>query len=127
VVTDRHRLRQVLVQILDNAVKYSPASTTVTVTTRVLTEGDTGWGEVTVTDQGPGIPAEHLERIFEPYQRVDSSTPKGRIVSGLGLGLAIAQGLVERMRGSISVKSEVGKGSTFAVRMPLSGPGERAG
>jgi signal transduction histidine kinase len=122
VVTDRHRLRQVLVQLLDNAVKYSPERSTVTVTTRVLTEGDGGWGEVSVTDQGPGIPQEHLQTIFKPYERIGSSAPEGRTVSGLGLGLAIAQSLVERMRGTISVKSEVGKGSTFAVRMPLSGP-----
>jgi sigma-B regulation protein RsbU (phosphoserine phosphatase) len=122
VVTDRHRLRQVLVQLLDNAVKYSPARTTVTVTTRVQAEGDQDWGEVTVTDQGPGIPAQHLQTIFKPYQRIDSSAPGGRTVSGLGLGLAIAQSLVERMGGSIIVKSEVGKGSSFAVRMPLSGP-----
>jgi signal transduction histidine kinase len=120
VVTDRHRLRQVLVQLLDNAIKYSPEGSTVTVSARAVTDDDRDWGEVKVEDQGPGIAPENLETIFRPYERVGRAAPESRVVSGLGLGLAIAKDLVQRMGGSISVESEVGKGSSFAVRMPLS-------
>jgi signal transduction histidine kinase len=124
VVIDRHRLRQVLVQLLDNAVKYSPEHSTVTVSTRAVDEGNRGWAEVTVTDQGPGIAAQHLETIFRPYQRLDSSPASGRKPGGLGLGLAIAQGLVEQMGGRISVTSEFGHGSAFTVTIPLRDPSE---
>jgi signal transduction histidine kinase len=126
VVTDRHRLRQVLIQLLDNAIKYSPEGSTVWVSTRLVSEGEHVRGEVKVKDQGSGIPPENLETIFKPYERLETTAPEGRIVSGLGLGLAIAKDLVQRMGGTITVESEVGKGSTFAVRMPLSRSGHEA-
>jgi signal transduction histidine kinase len=119
VLTDRHRLRQVLVQLLDNAVKYSPDGSTITVKTGVVSGDDRTWGEVAISDQGRGIAAEKIETIFHPYERVLQAQGTERSAGGLGLGLSIARGLVQQMGGVITVDSEPGKGSTFAVRMPL--------
>jgi PAS domain S-box-containing protein len=106
---DRDKLRQVLSALLDNAVKFSPYGGTVTVAARRT--GDAV--EVTVEDEGVGIPQSEQERIFRKFYR------GGETSSGTGLGLFIAQGLVKAMGGDITVQSEEGKGSQFTFDLPL--------
>jgi len=105
---DAFRVRQVLINLLGNAIKFT-ARGKVTLAAR--------WhsGELVceVRDTGPGIPAESLERIFQPFQRAPGVT-----AAGTGLGLSITRKLVELMGGSISARSETGKGSVFEVRLP---------
>lgn len=105
-------LFQVLVNLTDNAVKYCREGGRVLVD--AVPEGER-W-RLRVSDEGPGIPAEHLPRLFERFYRVDAS--RSRENGGTGLGLAIVKHLVERMRGEVGVESEVGKGSTFSVLLP---------
>lgn len=103
------RLRQVLVQLLDNAVKHAPRQTEVVVSAEADGEGVA----IRVSDQGPGVPADKAEAIFEPYTRLGSET-----TPGMGLGLAIARGLVERMGGSLRLDGEAAGGATFVLRLP---------
>jgi len=109
---DEHKLRQVLVNLVDNAVKYSPDGGRVELRVR---NGD-GSCEIDVVDQGLGIPPSERERIFEKFYRVDPQQTHG--VGGSGLGLYICRELVERMDGRLSVESEPGKGSRFRVELP---------
>lgn len=116
---DGRSIRQVLDNLLDNAVKYSPEGTTVTIRLqRRRREVLLG-----VVDEGRGIPPEHLERVFERMYRVESE-PGSERVGGLGLGLAIAKGLVEAHGGRIWMESEPGKGSTCWFTLPLSAEGK---
>jgi signal transduction histidine kinase len=115
VTGDQPRLRQVLVNLLGNAVKFTPEGGTVTVTTAARDVGGASWGEVRVSDTGPGIPAAEHAAVFEPYYR-SASTVRA---PGVGLGLAISHALMTRMGGSLAVESTVGAGSTFVVRCPV--------
>jgi signal transduction histidine kinase len=110
---DPDRLIQVLTNLLNNGVKYSPPNSTVSIST-VAGEKEV---RVVVRDEGVGIPDEYFDRIFEPYARVES--PHGRTVSGTGLGLPIVRQIVEMHGGSVWVESEVGHGSTFIVSLPI--------
>ena len=106
---DRDKLRQILVALVDNALKFSPEGGTVTVGARRTADGV----EVSVEDEGIGIPQTEQDWIFRKFYRGgDAST-------GTGLGLFIAQGLVSAMGGRISVHSEEGKGSQFSVELPV--------
>jgi signal transduction histidine kinase len=107
---DPEKLRQVLDQLLSNAIKYSPAGGTVTVAAR--RRGDTV--EVSVSDEGAGIPASERERIFSKFYKSGDGQARGT-----GLGLFIAQGLVREMGGHMWVDSEEGRGSRFAFELPL--------
>ena len=109
---DRSLLRRLLVNLLDNAIRESPAGATVRLAARAA--GPDAVFEV--ADEGPGIPAEHRERIFDRFFRVDES--RAREAGGAGLGLAIARWAVEAHGGRIEVDSSVGKGSTFRVVLP---------
>jgi two-component system, OmpR family, sensor histidine kinase MtrB len=110
---DLARLGQVVNNLLTNAVRYSPAGSEVRVTARAVGNQEL---EIRVSDQGIGIPADERERIFEKFYRgKDGATHS---VRGTGLGLAVAQMLVEAHLGQIRVESEVGRGSTFIVRLP---------
>jgi signal transduction histidine kinase len=113
VVGDRDAIKQVLLILLDNALKYTPAGGTITigaaVTDRVVA--------LRVRDTGPGIAPAALPHIFERFYRSDEA----RTGSGAGLGLAIAKELIEAQHGEITVKSELGKGSTFIATLPLAG------
>ena len=109
---DREKLGQVLTNLLDNAVKFSPNGGTVT----VEAHRRAGRVEVRVVDEGQGIPEDERERIFSKFHRTDSS-PRGP--SGAGLGLFIARGLVRAMGGRIWVDSAEGGGSSFAFELPL--------
>jgi two-component system phosphate regulon sensor histidine kinase PhoR len=109
---DGEKLTQVLLNLLDNAVKYTPDGGSV--------EVEVGRDEesfvLQVTDTGVGIPASDLQRIFERFYRVDRA--RSRDLGGTGLGLSIVKHIVEAHRGRVTVTSRVGKGSTFTVRLP---------
>lgn len=111
---DRIRLAQVLDNLVVNAVRHTPAGGTVTLSAALLAPDTV---ELTVTDTGEGIPAAHLEHIFERFYRVDSARDRSR--GGSGVGLAICRALVHAHRGSIhAVSTGTGHGSTFVVRLP---------
>ncbi|CAN5408113.1 HAMP domain-containing sensor histidine kinase [soil metagenome] len=114
VLADQPGLTQVLSILLDNAIKYSPPKTTITITGGA--RGKDGY--ITVSDEGPGIGAEDLPHIFDRFYRADASRTSQQ-VSGHGLGLALAQKIVEQSGGAIEVKSKPGKGAKFTVRFPL--------
>jgi PAS domain S-box-containing protein len=109
---DRNRLQQVLVNLLDNAVKYSPNGGHVS----AKVESTPDAVRISVADQGLGIPAAEQHRVFEKFYRLD--TELSRAGGGTGLGLYITRELVRRMGGTVSVESEPGVGSTFTVELP---------
>ena len=108
---DPRALEHVLSNLVDNAVKYCPSGSRVVVS--AVREDDRV--RLVVSDTGPGIPAEHLPRLFERFYRVDAG--RSRELGGTGLGLSIVKHMVEAMRGAVSVDSQVGKGSTFTVSL----------
>ena len=110
---DENKLRQVLVNLVDNAVKYSPDGGRVELRVRSAN----GSCLIEVADEGLGIPPEERERIFEKFYRLDPQQTQG--IGGSGLGLYISRELVERMDGRLRVESEPGKGSRFTVELPL--------
>jgi signal transduction histidine kinase len=107
------RIRQILVNLLTNAHEYTPEGASIGVAARAV--GDEV--EISVSDNGPGIPPDQLERIFERFTRGDAGLTQR--VGGTGLGLAISKSLVELHGGSIGAESTVGQGSTFHVRLPV--------
>jgi len=113
VLGDRLQLEQALVNLLDNAVKFNRPGG------EVLVEVARANGDrvrITITDTGIGIPHDDLPRIFERFYRVDKA--RSREVGGTGLGLSIVKHIVERTKGTVSVESQLGKGSTFTVVLP---------
>jgi two-component system, OmpR family, sensor histidine kinase SenX3 len=114
VLGDEDLLVNALRNLLENAVAYSPERTRVVVTTTRVT-GDVA--EVSVADQGIGIPQRDLERIFERFYRVDPA--RSRATGGTGLGLAIVKHITAAHGGKVTVWSKVGEGSTFALRLPI--------
>ena len=115
VKADRDRIRQVLINLLDNAVKFTPEEGRISLEVRLNAER-TGV-ELHVKDQGIGIPSSDLPRIFERFYRVDKA--RSREQGGTGLGLAIVKHIVEAHRGHVSVRSTLGQGSDFCVTLPL--------
>jgi len=113
---DRGRLAQIVGNYLSNAVRYSPAGSTVRVTARRAG----AQVELAVRDQGSGLTAEQRARVFERFYRIDPS--RTRTLGGSGIGLAIARALAEAMGGSVRAESDgPGTGSTFLVTLPGSG------
>lgn len=110
---DEQRIIQALGNMLDNAIKYSPEGSKIELDCRIKQ----GFLEISVSDQGPGISAEHLPRLFERFYRVDKS--RSRELGGTGLGLAIAKHIVELHGGTVGVESEMGRGSRFWLALPL--------
>lgn len=119
-LADRVRLRQVLTNVLDNAVRYSPVETPVEVT--IDRDGDDVL--VGVKDRGPGIPRDKQDAIFERFHRLED--PLRMQTGGVGLGLFIARRLTEAMHGKLTVHSRLGEGSTFTVRLPSAEPTQGA-
>ena len=116
---DSNQLRQVLGNLVDNAVKYSPEGGEV----RVRIEGDGRSVRFSVTDDGLGIPSGEQRRIFEKFYRLDPNMTRG--IGGTGLGLYISRELVRRLDGRIWVESREGEGSTFHVELPAEAPARR--
>jgi two-component system phosphate regulon sensor histidine kinase PhoR len=104
----------VLLNLVDNAIKYGGPNVCVTVG---ASRKNQGLAQIHVSDNGPGIAAEHRERIFERFYRVDRA--RSREQGGTGLGLAIVKHIVQSHGGEVWVKSEVGQGSTFYLTLPL--------
>jgi two-component system phosphate regulon sensor histidine kinase PhoR len=114
VTADPDRLRQVVANLIDNAVKYSPDGGEISV--RVTSEGEAG--AIEITDRGLGIPDDEHDRIFEKFYRLDPAMTNG--VGGSGLGLYISRSLVRQMGGELDVQSTHRVGSTFRITLPLS-------
>jgi signal transduction histidine kinase len=112
VETDRGRVQQVLTNLLDNAIKYSPDGGGVSV---VLSDGS-GTAEVTVADEGLGVPEDDRDQIFERFYRVDPELTRG--VGGSGLGLYICRELVQALGGTIRFEPNEPRGSRFVVSLP---------
>ena len=112
---DRDRIRQVLVNLLTNANEYCPEGANIGVKARRV-DADV---EIEVIDDGPGIPAQQLEHIFERFTRGDAGETQR--VGGTGLGLAISKSLVELHGGRIEAESTAGGGATFRIRLPAIG------
>ena len=108
---DREKLTQVVINLLNNAIKFTPRSGEIRIKARELN----GQVEVKVSDTGIGIPPEDLDSVFDKFYQVDSTLT--REAGGTGLGLAICKGIIEAHRGRIWAESELGKGSTFVFRL----------
>lgn len=117
VMGHRIRLEQAFVNLIDNAVKFNRTGGEVRIETALTEDGHV---QITISDTGIGIPSEDLPRIFERFYRVDKA--RSREVGGTGLGLSIVKHVIERMNGTITVESQLGKGSRFTVLLPLEGP-----
>ena len=109
VAVDADRIRQVMSNLLGNAIKFTPAGGTIRVSARQ--QGDAVI--VSIVDTGPGIPPEHLSKVFDRFWKGQGATR-----TGSGLGLSIAKGIVEAHGGTIWAESELGKGSSFAFTLP---------
>ena len=114
VMGSKDGLAQLSTILLDNAIKYSPVGSTIT----IASTAKGGNALISFTDQGQGIKADDLPHIFDRLYRADQSRTKEK-VAGFGLGLSIAKKIVELHKGAIDVTSTVGKGSTFTIRIPL--------
>lgn len=112
---DEEALLQILSNLIDNAVKYTPPGGRVTVSGRM--DGNVVLCEV--ADTGPGIPVEHQSRVFERFYRVDKA--RSRELGGTGLGLSIVKHLTQAMGGTVQVTSQIGHGSTFILALPVAG------
>ncbi len=112
VLADSSRLHEILANLVDNAIKYSPKNTTVEISF-IKTDG---FAQVNVSDQGYGIPDEAKQHLFEKFYRVNRSATEAK---GTGLGLFVTKELVERQGGKIWFDSQVGKGTTFYFTLPL--------
>ena len=111
VYADERRLEQMLTNLIDNAIKFSREHSTVSISHEPGTRD-----QILVHDNGDGIPAQHLERLFERFYRVDRA--RSRDMGGTGLGLAIVKHIALLHGGEVTVTSELGKGSTFTIHLP---------
>jgi two-component system phosphate regulon sensor histidine kinase PhoR len=111
ILVDPVRIKQAMVNILDNAIKYSPGGTI-----SVSIKEDTESIIITVRDSGCGIPEDMLEKVFEPFYRVDKA--RSRNMGGNGLGLVITKEIIEKHMGKVNIESRVGKGTTVRLILP---------
>jgi len=117
IAADPNRLRQVLVNLIGNAIKYTPRSGTIRVTVATVHSDGAHWGTISVEDDGPGIAEEKRQAIFQPYYRLP--TAAANAPEGLGLGLAISRELIRQMGGDIDLDAGSRGGSVFTIRLPL--------
>src|SRR5262249_44195142 len=121
VLGDRDKIRQVLLNLLGNAVKFTPEGGKIEVSASLGPLTPTSEGgpavRVSVRDSGIGVPPEHQKRVFDPFFQVDNTST--REYGGTGLGLSIVKRLVEAHGGAVWVESDAGRGSTFAFSVPL--------
>ncbi|MDE6607315.1 MAG: response regulator [Lachnospiraceae bacterium] len=119
VIADALKMNQVFINLMSNAVKYTPAGGTVSFRIMQKTTFRHGYGDYVfiIKDNGIGMSKEFVQHIFEPFERESTVTQSG--IQGTGLGMAITKNIVEMMNGTITVESEAGKGSTFTVELPL--------
>jgi two-component system phosphate regulon sensor histidine kinase PhoR len=118
VFCDDEAMHQVMMNLLDNAIKYTPERGVITVSAQMVTHGSSGeMIEIGVRDSGQGIPADDIPRLFERFYRVDKA--RSRALGGTGLGLAIVKHLVRSMGGDVRVQSTVNEGSTFSFTLPV--------
>jgi heavy metal sensor kinase len=110
---DRHRIKQVLLNLIDNGIKYCPSGSEV----RLRLSRDSSNILIEVTDNGPGIPEESLTHLYDRFYRIDRA--RSRELGGTGLGLSICKSICEAHGGRIEATSQPGKGTTFRVRLPL--------
>jgi len=110
---DSNRIKQVLDNLISNAIKYSPENTII----KIIVSIDNGNLKTEVTDEGSGIPASEINELFRPFKRTSVKTTAGE--SSTGLGLAIVRKIVEQHNGKVGVGSEIGKGSNFYFLLPL--------
>jgi two-component system phosphate regulon sensor histidine kinase PhoR len=115
IVTDRDAIKQVMLNLIDNAVKYASDGKTIDISMEI---GEKNC-KLNVSDRGPGIPKDHREQIFEKFHRVDNSLTSQK--QGAGLGLSIAKNIVQDLGGSIIYKPRDGGGSSFIIILPLTG------
>jgi two-component system sensor histidine kinase SenX3 len=113
VLGDRRQIEMAVSNLVENAINYSPDGTRVAVALRK----QDGLAEISISDQGVGIPEKDIERIFERFYRVDPA--RSRATGGTGLGLSIVKHVINNHGGDISVWSVEGAGSTFTIRLPL--------
>jgi CheY-like chemotaxis protein len=120
IYADRQRVKQVLLNLLSNAIKYNRSGGSVSVSCARQVEGELS---ILVDDTGPGIPADKLDRLFVPFERLGAEQSG---IEGSGIGLALSRRLAEVMGGTLDVKTVVGQGSTFTLHLPVvEGPVER--
>ncbi len=119
VIADPLKLNQIFINLMSNAIKYTPAGGTVAFRIMQQTTFKHGWGDYVfiIKDNGIGMSKEFVEHIFEPFERESTATRSG--IQGAGLGMAITKSIIDMMGGEISVESEAGKGSTFTVKLSL--------
>jgi len=110
---DEIKLKQILINLLNNAIKYSPSNTTVIVTNQPTNDG---FLRINIQDHGIGIPAGQLREIFTPFHRIGQENTD---IEGTGIGLTVAMEIIKAMNGRIGVESTVGDGSTFWIELPL--------
>ncbi|MBU3914448.1 PAS domain S-box protein, partial [bacterium] len=113
VLVDKKIIRQILMNLLSNAIKYNRAEGNVTLSCKIV---DQNFAQIEVLDTGYGIAKENMSKLFDPFCRLGAES---KDIEGTGIGLTITKRLVEQLGGSISVKSEVGKGTSFFVTFPL--------
>jgi signal transduction histidine kinase len=117
VTGDEEGLRRVVANLVSNALKYTPPGGRVTVSLEPRSLADRKGVELVCADDGIGIDIAEVDQVFTPFFRSSSTLARER--PGTGLGLAITRGVVERHQGSIDVRSEIGRGTTFTVWLPL--------
>jgi len=116
VFVDRQRLAQILVNLISNAVKYNHRDGSITISCR---SQDTGQASIVVTDTGPGLAPDDLQRIFVPFERLGAERTE---VEGTGIGLPLARALAEAMGGHLTVSSVLGQGAAFTVGLTRARP-----
>ena len=115
-IADEARIRQLLLALVDNAVRYTPTGGSIVLRAQAVGSQI----EITISDTGPGIPTQHLDRVFDRFYRVDPS--RSREQGGSGLGLAIGRAIAEAHSGTLTVSNREGAGATFTLRLPRNGP-----